>query len=161
MSTLCPLPVLTDNLTGPLLTCQAIQLMPRILSPVLPRVPGLEHGGQQTAPLTAAPSGTPTLFPAPAGGKELCRSWLAQPLQQPGTVMDRLTTYGWRGQACAHVYSVWQPTCQRNKYICFGNAVGSLHAAQALKVLLVSGPYSFYVQESLGSPSCPEIYAPY
>lgn len=70
-------------------------------------------------------------FPAPAGGKELCRSWLAQPLLQPGTVTDRLATYEWRGQACAHAFSVWQPTPQRNKYICFGNTARSLCAAQA------------------------------
>lgn len=63
-------------------------------------------------------------FLAPTAGKELCHLWLAQLLLQPGTVMDRLAMCEWRGQACAHTYSVWQPMGQRNKYICFGNAVG-------------------------------------
>lgn len=100
---------------------------------------------------------------------------LAQPLLQPGTVMDRLTTCERRGQACAHTHGVRQPTHQRNKYISFGNAgVESLcrsgwdtsappYVAQ-LKVLLVTDPYSFHIGESWGSLSShpiPKSVAPY
>lgn len=121
VSALCPLPVLTDKLTRPLLT--------RCHGPSEPSVCCPEHWGWSLGASRQPPSlrhlpGTSTLFLAPAGGKELCCSWLAQPLLQPGTVMDRLATCGWRGQACAHAYTVWQPTRQRNKYICFGNAAG-------------------------------------
>lgn len=60
MSTLCPLPVLTNSLTSASLSHQVIRpnatdlLDPQ--SPGVPRVLGLERAGQQTAPLTAVPS---------------------------------------------------------------------------------------------------------
>ena len=65
VSALHPLPVLTDNLTGMLLTCQAMQLMPQAQPPSELVLSGAWGPADSN---TLAPA----LFPAPRGGKDLC-----------------------------------------------------------------------------------------
>lgn len=125
-------------------------------STLMPRVLGLEHGGQWTAPLTAAPSWQPCPLPN-SHRREGAVLLVACPASAAARDSDGQTrSCEWRGQACTHTYG--NSGCQRNKYICFGNAVSASSAvpdAESLKVLLVTGPYSFLHVGKSWAPSPP------